>query len=122
MEPTHDRSQGGSAARTRLERGFRLEQGGSLNRAMDVYRDALQASTTAFEGAEAHLRIARVLRTMASWTESRAESDEAIRIAEEIGADDLMAEAMNVEVGALQICGDFDAADALAERAILRAR
>jgi tetratricopeptide (TPR) repeat protein len=122
MEPTHDRVRAGSAARAHLDRGFRYEQGGALERALEVYREALKAAATPFERAESHIRIARVYRSMSAWADSQRESDHAVRIANEIGADDLVAEAMNVEIGALQNRGLLDDGDALAKRALDRAR
>jgi tetratricopeptide (TPR) repeat protein len=122
MEPTPDPSRGRSAAREHLDSGFRFEQSGALERALYSYREALAASATPYERAESHLRIARVRRSQAEWAASQIESAEAIRIADEIGADDLAAEAMNVEIGSLQIRGFFDEADALAHAAIRRAR
>jgi tetratricopeptide (TPR) repeat protein len=122
MEPTAERSRALSAARAHLDRGFRFEQGNSFERALEAYRDALAARPTALERIEAHLRIARVYRHLAQWDESSAEAAEAIRLADRAGADDLAAEAMNVEVGVLQIRGFTDEGDALAQKALLRAR
>ena len=82
----------------------------------------MAARPTALERIEAHLRIARVYRYLAQWDESSAEAAEAIRLADQAGADDLAAEAMNVEVGVLQIRGFIDEGDALAQKALLRAR
>ncbi|MGH9889766.1 MAG: hypothetical protein ACREBE_29830, partial [bacterium] len=62
MEPTTERNRAPSAARAHLERGFRFEQAGSLERALDAYRDALVARPTPVERLEAHMRIARVHR------------------------------------------------------------
>lgn len=45
-----------------------------------------------------------------------------MRLAARIGADDLAAEAMNIEVGVLQMQGRFDEADVLANTAMTRAR
>lgn len=122
MEPTAERSRALSAARAHLDRGFRFEQGNSFERALETYRDALAARPTALERIEAHLRIARVYRYLAQWDQSSAEAAEAIRLADKAGADDLAAEAMNVEVGVLQIRGFIDEGDALAQKALLRAR
>jgi tetratricopeptide (TPR) repeat protein len=122
MEPTAERSRALSAARAHLDRGFRFEQGNSFERALEAYGDALAARPTALERIEAHLRIARVYRHLAQWDESSAEAAEAIRLADEAGADDLAAEAMNVEIGVLQIRGFIEEGDALAEKALLRAR
>jgi tetratricopeptide (TPR) repeat protein len=109
-------------ARNHLDRGFRFEKGGTLERALDEYRFALETNTTPAEQAEAHLSIARVHRTLSDWAESHREAQLALQIAEAMGADDLVAEAMNVEVGTLQVQGEFDAADKLAHDAIKRAR
>jgi tetratricopeptide (TPR) repeat protein len=122
MDPTTERSRAISAARAHLDRGFRFEQGGSLERALDAYRDGLAAHATPSEQIESRLRIARIYRSMAAWDDSAAESAVAVRLAEEIGADDLAAEAMNVQVGALQIQGFYDEADELALAALERAR
>ena len=122
MEPTAERSRALSAARVHLDRGFRFEQGNSFERALEAYRDALAARPTALERIEAHLRVARVHRYLAQWDESSAEAAEAIRLADEADAHDLAAEAMNVEVGVLQIRGFIDEGDALAQKALLRAR
>ena len=122
MEPTPDRRLAGSPARAHLDRGFSFEQGGSLERALEAYRASLAASTTPVERAESHLRIARIHRSMAAWVESHAESGKAVSIADSIGADDLAAEAMNVEIGSLQIRGFLAEADDLAHRAIHRAQ
>src|SRR4051812_23715521 len=121
MEPTAER-RALSAARAHLDRGFRFEQGNSFERALEAYRDALAARPSALERIEAHLRIARVHRHLAQWDESSQEAAEAIRLADQAGADDLAAEAMNVEVGVLQIRGFIDEADVLAQQALLRAR
>jgi tetratricopeptide (TPR) repeat protein len=114
-------SRGLTAARAHLERGFLLERGAALERALESYGDALNAGATPIEEAEAHLRIARVRRTMASWDEAVGESREAVRLATENGAEDLAAEAMNVEVGTLQMQGRFEEAERLALAAIERA-
>lgn len=89
-----------------------------LERALDAYRDALTGSVTLLDRAEAHLRIARVFRSMSKWTESKLAADLAIQLAEQAGSRDLIAEAMNVEVGALQVQGYYEAADAVAKRAL----
>ncbi len=91
-----------------LDRGFRFEQGGLLERALESYRDALAASETPVEEAEAHLRIARVYRAVSNWEESNRSAARAIEMAERAGVPDLVAEAMNIEVGSLQVQGYFD--------------
>ena len=68
------------------------------------------------------LRIARVLRAMTNWAESKRASARAIELAKKAGADDLVAEAMNIEVGALQVQGYYEAADAIAIDALGYAR
>jgi tetratricopeptide (TPR) repeat protein len=121
MESTTDPLLPVSAARAHMERGFRFEQAGTLERALEAYRDALGAQGSPLEQAEARLRMARVYRQMAAWQHSRNESREAVRLATDLGADDLAAEAMNVEVGALQIQGFYEDAERLALAAIERA-
>jgi tetratricopeptide (TPR) repeat protein len=110
-----------SAARAHLDRGFRFEQAGTLERALEAYRDAVAARPAPIELAEARLRIARVYRSLAEWDRSREESREAVRIAEASGAADLAAEAMNIEIGSLQMQGFFDEADGIAREALSRA-
>ncbi len=122
MAPTPERPRSISASRAHLDRGYRFEQGGTLDRALEAYRDALAAGASPDEVIEAHIRIARVHRTLAQFDEALAEAREAVRLADESGADDLAAEAMNVEIGALQMCGSFDEAEALGLVALARAR
>jgi tetratricopeptide (TPR) repeat protein len=122
MEPTLDRSRDLSEARAHLDRGFRFEQGGTLDRALDAYTEALAASTVVTEHVEARIRIARVYRALAEFDRSIEEAREAVRIADESGADDLAAEAMNIEIGVLQAQGRFDEADAIAHLAVRRAK
>jgi tetratricopeptide (TPR) repeat protein len=122
MEPTLERTRALSAARAHLDRGFRFEQAGTLARALEEYRDALGSKPLPAEEIEARLRIARVHRTMAAWDMVRSESEAAIRLADAHGEDDLAAEAMNVQLGALQVQGFYDEADELGQRAIARAK
>jgi tetratricopeptide (TPR) repeat protein len=110
-----------SPARAHLDRGVRFEQAGTVARALIAYRDSLEASESPEDQVEAHLRIARVLRSMAEYEEALAEARAALKLADLIGADDLAAEAINVEVGVHQLHGDFDLADALSIRALERA-
>jgi tetratricopeptide (TPR) repeat protein len=122
MEPIREPGPATSAARAHLDQGFRFEKGGTLGRALDIYGDALAAAQTPGERAEASLRIARVYRTLARFDESIEQARRAIELADEAGDDDLAAEAMNVEIGALQMRGSFDEADAIALAAMQRAR
>lgn len=122
MEPTNERSRSLSAAQAHLDRGFRFEQAGSLERALEAYRDALAARPTPVEQIEARLRSARVYRNLADWNRCHEESSIAITLAESIDADDLVAEAMNVEMGALQIRGFLEEGEALGLKALQRAR
>lgn len=107
-----------ASVKAHFDRGFRFEQGGLLERALDAYHDALGAAVTLVEQAEANLRIARVLRSANKWTESKLASAQAIHFAELAGSRDLTAEAMNIEVGALQVQGYYEAADTIAIRAL----
>lgn len=122
MEPTLERTRALSAARAHLDRGFRFEQAGSLARALEEYRDALASHPLPIDEIEARLRIARVYRTMAAWDMCRVEAEAAIRLADDHREDDLAAEAMNVQLGALQMQGFYDEADELGKRAIARAK
>src|SRR5581483_4918037 len=122
MEPTPEPRRTVSAARAHLDRGFRFEQGGALERALDAYRAAMGASPTPLESVEAHIRVARVHRVLTNWTQAHEEAATAVRLAEEIGEDDLVAEALNVEMGALQTQGFFDQADEMGKRALALAR
>jgi len=122
MEPTQERTRALTAARAHLDRGFRFEQAGSLARALEEYRDALASGPLPYEEIDARLRVARVHRTLAEWDACREQSEAAIRLADEHAEDDLAAEAMNVQLGALQMQGFYDAADELGHRAIGRAK
>ena len=110
------------AARVHLDAGFRYEQAGAAQKAIAAYEAALSAAASPVERAGAHLRHARVYRTGTDWDAAIRASRVAVRLAEEVGADDLAAEAMNVEVGVYQLRGEFDAGDALASAALVRAR
>ena len=121
MEFTSEPGRTITVARAHLDRGYRFEQAGTLERALEAYGHAVNAMPNPAELAEARLRIARVYRTMALWQRSREESREAVRIAEASGCLDLAAEAMNIEIGSLQLQGFFDEADRLAHDALVRA-
>lgn len=108
--------------REHLTTGQRYEQAGACERALAAYRAALDVGGSLEELAEAHLRLARVHRAMASWDAAIVAAREAVRLADATASDDLAAEAMNVEVGVHQLRGDFAAGHALAEQAIARAR
>lgn len=111
-----------SAAQAHLDRGFRFEQAGSVTRALDSYNDAIAASRTSLDEAQARLRLARVLRSLSRWDEAIREAREAVRIALESRVDDLAAEALNVEIGVHLLRGDFGPADELANRAMVMAQ
>ena len=111
-----------TSPRAHLERGFRLEQAGTPERALDIYRNALGLAIDPLDKAEARLRIARVLRDLARWDEATLESRAAARLAAATGAPDLSAEAMNVELGVLQFRGSYDEANALGQTALAMAR
>lgn len=122
MAPTPEPSRANTALRGLLERGFRLEQAGALERALEVHTQALARASSALEEAEARIGLARVYRAMARYEDSQREADAALTLADAAGADDLAAEAMNVDVGALQMQGSFEAAAELADQALARAR
>jgi tetratricopeptide (TPR) repeat protein len=110
------------AARLHLDGGFHFEQAGLSAKAIAAYNAALSAGATPAERAEAHLRLARVYRSLSDWTAAVREAREAVRLADQAGADDLAAEAMNVEVGVHALRGDFERGEALALDALARAR
>jgi len=110
------------SARVHLDSGFRYEQAGVAHKAVAAYEAALGAGATPLERAEAHIRLARVYRTESEWDAAAREARAAARLADEVGSDDLAAEAMNVEVGIHLLRGEFAAADTLAAAALERAR
>lgn len=109
-------------ARVHLDGGLRYEQAGLGTRAIAAYEAALAAGGTAAERAEAHLRLARVYRSLCQWDDAVRESRDAVRLAEGVGEEDLVAEAMNVEVGVWQLQGKFPQAESLARAALAHAR
>ena len=118
------RSDGDAQAtlRAHLEVGQRFEQAGASEKALAAYRAALAVAGDARDRATVLLRTARVQRTRAAWDDALAAAREAARLADEIGDDDLAAEAMNSEVGTCQLRGQFDDGHALAEKALARTR
>jgi tetratricopeptide (TPR) repeat protein len=111
-----------TSPRAHLDRGLRFEQAGTSDRALGAYREALAASFDHLEQAEARVRIARVLRTMARWDEAVAESRAAATAADRARADDLVAEAMNIELWVLHLRGASDEATSLGQQALSRAK
>lgn len=109
-------------ARAHLDGGLPYEQAGIARKAVAAYEAALSIGATPLEQAEAHLRLARVHSSESQWAAAAREAGLAVALAEQGGSDDLAAEAMNVQVGVHLLQGDLDAADALAERALARAR
>jgi len=60
MEPTLERTGALSAARAHLNRGFRFEQAGSLARALEEYRDAIDSKPIPAEEIDArHAEVPR---------------------------------------------------------------
>lgn len=109
-------------ARAHLDGGLPYEQAGIVRKAVAAYEAALRAGVSPLERAEAHMRLARVHSAESEWDAAEREARAAARLAEEAGSDDLVAEAMNVEVGLHMLRGELAAADALAVRALARAR
>lgn len=116
--PVIESSQTPSAVQAHLDRGFRFEQAGSVDRALESYSDALVAADSPRDEAQARLRIARVLRSTSRWDDAVRECREAVRLANDARLNDLVAEAMNVEVGVALMRGELDVADELAVRAL----
>lgn len=101
-----------------LDRGFRLEQAGTALRAVEAYTAALDANPGPAEAAEAHLRLARAQRALAHWDEAVLHAREAVRLASEVGDENLVAEALNAEIGVYLIRGELGQAEALGRRAL----
>jgi len=111
-----------STLRGHLEVGQRFEQAGAAEKALAAYRAALALASVPAERATVLLRVARVHRLRAAWDDAVAAAREAQHLADEVGDDDLAAEAMNSEVGTCQMRGQLDEGQALAEKALARAR
>ena len=110
------------SARFHLDGGLSYEQAGIARKAVAAYETALRLGASPLERAEAHVRLARVYSAESEWDAAAREARVAVALAEAAGLDDLVAEAMNVEVGVCLLRGDLDAGDALAQRALARAR
>ena len=115
--PDLEQTGNSSPMRAHLERGLRFEQAGTIARALSAYQDALAAAASPPEEAEARIRIARVRRGMAEWDDAISESRIAAAIAEQAGANDLVVEALNIELGVYELRGEFDEAEKVAARA-----
>jgi tetratricopeptide (TPR) repeat protein len=109
-------------ARTHIDGGFHYEQAGMPKKAIAAYEAALSAGATMAEQAEAHLRLARAHSAESDWDTALREARRAVEVADRVGAHDLAAEAMNVEVGVHLLRGELDAGDALAITALQRAQ
>ncbi len=109
-------------ARVHLDGGLRYEQAGLSQRAIAAYEAALGTATDPADLVEAHLRLARVYRSICRWDDACGEAREAVRLATELNNFDMAAEAMNVEVGVWQLKGDFRAAEQLARTALERVK
>ena len=109
-------------ARAHLDGGLPYEQAGMTRKAVAAYEAALSVGASPLERAEAHVRLARVFRSESQWDAAIDEARTAVSLAETAGSDDLVAEAMNVEVGVHLMVGRLDEADELAVRALARAR
>jgi tetratricopeptide (TPR) repeat protein len=110
------------SAQAHLDGGLRYEQTGMAAKAIAAYEAALAVGDDPRVQADAHLRLARVYRAESEWELAVREARLAVQLAEAARSDDLVAEAMNVEVGVYLMRGELDAADALAVQAIARAQ
>ena len=108
--------------RGHLDTGQRFEQAGAAEKALAAYRAALAAAAEPGQRATVLLRMSRIHRLRAAWEDAVAAAREALRLADEVGDDDLAAEAMNAELGTYTLRGRIEDAHALAERALARAR
>lgn len=112
----------GDALRSHFEAGQRFAAAGAVDKALAAYRAALAVATAPAERAMVLLHTSRLYRLRASWDDAVTAAREAQRLAEEARDDELVAEAMNAELGTYALRGRFADGHALAEQALARAR
>jgi tetratricopeptide (TPR) repeat protein len=119
---TESDTDAGSVTREQLEGGRRLELAGLRERAVEQYAAVLDTAPDTADRVQALLGVARVHRSRSEWDQAIRDAREAARIAAAAGCDDLVAEALNVEVGVYQLRGDFALGEDLALVALTYAR
>ena len=101
-----------------LADGQRYQRSGLLDRALDCFERAAEASRTPEVLAEALRRIAGVHRARCDWDAALAAVRRSAEVARAAGLVDLYAEALNAEANICQSRGDFGSAAELLERAL----
>lgn len=105
-----------SESRELLDEGLRHEKAGAVDRALDRYIAAFDATTDPAERSEAWRRQSHARRIRCEWDEALKAAAEAAKIAEEAGVRDAFAEALNAQAAVHQSRGDYDLAAALYTR------
>jgi len=108
-------------AQTRLQTGLQFEQCGMWAIAHATYEGVRAQHPGTPLGVEAQIRIARVFRGQAQWTEALAVAETAAAQASTLGEPDLWAEAVNVAVGVHLMRGEHGEADRVAVAALAHA-
>lgn len=97
-------------ARDLLDDGLRLEKAGELERALACYTAALECVADPAAEAEAWRRCAHVYRARCEWPEALNAARRSALLAQESGAEGLLAEALNAEAAVHHSRGDFEQA------------
>lgn len=96
-----------------LDEGLRLEKTGELERALACYIAALDLVEDAQIASEAWRRRSHVHRARCEWPDALNAARHSANLAEEAGALELLAEALNAEAAVHHSRGDFDQATTL---------
>lgn len=96
-----------------IAEGVRAERAGALDRALEHFRAATEATDDPALRAKAFTHTADVLRERCEWDFALAAAREARSLAESALAEQLVYEARIAEANVLMCRGDFDAADPL---------
>lgn len=105
-----------SESRDLLDEGLRHEKAGAVDRALDRYVAALEATEDPAERSEAWRRQAHVRRLRCEWDNALTAAREAATIAQQAGLRDALAEALNAEAAVYQSRGEYDLARTLYTR------
>lgn len=97
-------------ARHLIDEGVRAERAGVLDRALDHYREAIEAASDPGTQAEAYTHLADVHREQCHWDEGIAAARSAQEIARQAGLIDHLADAVIAEANVVMTRGDFAAA------------
>lgn len=94
-----------------LAEGVRAERGGALDRALELFSAAADATPDRALKAQALTHVADVLRSRCEWESAISAANDARRLAESVGADVAAYEARIAEANVLMCRGDFEAAE-----------